>query len=185
MLKKIALFVLGSTLLCASQFVLLENGQTIWLKDDGTYEKVTLIKRDGQMVALKKDGTWEVVPEKIVIAETVVNPKSQAHYKAKTSLLAKTLVGVWKSRDGNLIYEFQEDGTLRIKEKNRWKKTTYQIDDIDEVKRNIVVNIGESERLGFLSLGGEHWILHIDEDGQLHNLTLKLKIFKDIALMKQ
>jgi hypothetical protein len=186
MLRKIGLFVLASGMLLASQFVTLENGKTILLKDDGTYEQVTLVKREGKMIALKKDGTWEAVPEDIVVAETVVNKKSKAAYRARISKLAKALIGVWESRDGALVYRFDRDGKLRIKERNRWKETTWKVDDVDEAKRNIVVNIGEGENLGFLSFGGEHWILHIDEDGRtMHNETLKLRTFKDVVLIKQ
>ena len=186
MSKKISLFLLGTACAFASQFVTLENGKTVLLKDDGTYEQVTLIKKDGKMIALKKDGTWERVPEKSVIAETVVNKKSEAAYKAAHSKLAKSLIGEWESPDGSLVYLFDKEGGLRIKEKNRWQKTTYKVEDVDEAKRNVVVNVGEEGSLGFISFGGEQWILHLDDDGKtLHNESLKLRALKDVMLIKR
>jgi len=186
MLKKMALFLMLSAMSFASQFVTLENGKTVLLKDDGTYEQVTLIKKNGKMIALKKDGTWEAVPEDVVIAETVVNEKSKAAYKAKTSKLAKMLIGTWESPDGSLVYKFEKGGKLSIKNKNKWVETTYKVDDVNEKMRNVVVNIGEEGNLGFISFGGEHWILHIDEDGKtLHNESLKLRTLKDVMLVRK
>jgi len=43
MLKKILFMLIGALTLFASEFVTLEDGRTIMLKDDGTYEEVTLI----------------------------------------------------------------------------------------------------------------------------------------------
>jgi len=186
MMKKSFLALVMVFSLFASEFVTLENGKTVLLKDDGTYEQVTLIKKDGKMIALKKDGTWETVPEDVVVAKTVVNKKSKAVYKAKTSKLAKMLIGTWESPDGSLVYKFEKGGKLSIKEKNKWIATTYKVDDVNEKMRNIVVNIGEESSLGFISFGGEHWILHIDEDGKtLHNESLKLKTLKDVVLVRK
>lgn len=186
MLKKISLTLIAAVLAFGSEFVTLENGKTVILKSDGTWEPVTLIKKDGKMIALKKDGTWEEVPEKNVVAETVVNKKSEAAYKAKTSKLAKTLIGRWESPDGSLVYEFSDNGKLRVKEKNKWTTTTYKIDDVNEEKRNVVVNVGEEGSLGFISFGGEQWVLHIDEDGNtIHNESLKLRALKDVVLHRR
>jgi len=186
MFKKSFLVLLAVTSLFASQFVTLENGKTVLLKDDGTYEQVTLVKKNGKMIALKKDGTWEAVPEDVVVAETVVNEKSKAAYKAKTSKLAKMLIGTWESLDGSLVYKFEKGGKLSIKNRNKLVETTYKVDDINEKLRNIVVNIGEEGSLGFISFGGEHWILHIDEDGKtLHNESLKLRTLKDVVLVRK
>ena len=186
MLKKISLTLFAAVLAFGSQFVTLENGKTVILKSDGTWEPVTLIKKDGKIIALKKDGTWEEVPERNVVAETVVNKKSEAAYKAKTSKLAKALIGRWESPDGSLVYQFSDDGKLRLKEGNKWRTTTYRVDDVDRAKCNIVVNVGEEGSLGFISFGGEQWILHIDEDGRtLHNESLKLRTLKDVVLHRQ
>jgi len=186
MKKSFLVLLVAASSLFASQFVTLENGKTVLLKDDGTYEQVTLIKKDGKMIALKKDGTWEAVPEDVVVAETVVNEKSKAAYKAKTSKLAKMLIGTWESSDGSLVYKFENGGKISIKNKNKWVKTTYKVDDVNEKMRNVVVNIGEEGNLGFISFGGEHWILHIDEDGRtMHNESLKLRTLKDVVLVRK
>ena len=185
MLKKSFLILMAASSLFASQFVTLENGKTVLLKDDGTYEQVTLIKKNGKMIALKKDGTWEEVSEDVVVAETVVNEKSKAAYKAKTSKLAKMLIGRWETVDGSLVYEFKDGGKLRLKNGNKWSETTYKVEDVNENMRNVVVNIGEEGSLGFISFGGEHWILHIDEDGKsIHNESLKLRTLKDVVLYR-
>jgi len=185
-MKKNFLLLLAISSLFASEFVTLENGKTVLLKDDGTYEQVTLIKKNGKMVALKKDGTWEIVPEDVVVAETIVNKKNKSTYKAKTSKLAKLLIGRWESVDGTLVYEFKDNGKLRLKNRNRWSETTYKVEDVNEKMRNVVVNIGEESSLGFISLGGEHWILHIDEDGKsIHNESLKLRTLKDVVLYRK
>jgi len=52
MMKKSFLVLLAVSSLFASQFVTLENGKTVLLEDDGTYEQVTLIKKNGKMIAL-------------------------------------------------------------------------------------------------------------------------------------
>jgi len=96
------------------------------------------------------------------------------------------LIGTWESSDGSLVYKFEKGGKLSIKNKNKWVETTYKVDDVNEKMRNVVVNIGEEGNLGFISFGGEHWILHIDEDGKtLHNESLKLRTLKDVMLVRK
>lgn len=186
MLKKVLFLASVLSFLSASNFVTLENGKTILLKDNGTYEEVTLIKKDGKMIALKKDGTWESVDEDVVVAQTVVNKKSKALYRAKNSKLAKELIGKWVSPCGKIAYTFKKDGQLIIKDGVKLKKSTYKVEDVDEKRRNIVVNVGEEGNLGFISFGGDQWILHIDEDGKtMHNESLKLRSLKDVVLIKQ
>lgn len=167
----------------ASEFVTLEDGRTIMLKDDGTYEEVTLIIKDGKQIALKKDGTWEALPHEVPVVESVGVQRQKMGPAA--SAFAKILIGRWESRDGATVYEFKPDGTMRLKRNNRWKSTTYRVDDVNESKRNIVVNIGEGSRLGFLSIGGEHRVLHIEEDGRtMHDESYKVKHLRDLVLIK-
>ncbi len=184
MFKKILLLLLFTFTAFANEFVQLPNGKTILLKDDGTYEEVTVIEKEGKVIALKKDGTWEALPESVPVVERV-GVKSDAA-NAASSELAKLLIGRWESRDGSTVYEFKSDNTMRIKRDNRWKSTTYKVDDVNEKKRNIVVNIGEGSRLGFLSIGGEHRRLHIEDDNRtMHDETYKILHFKDLVLIKE
>jgi len=182
--KKILFMLLAVITLFASEFITLEDGRTIMLKDDGTYEEVTLIIKDGKQIALKKDGTWEALPREVPIVESVGGKRSKM--SASASAFAKILIGRWESKDGATVYEFRPDGTMRIKRSNRWRSTTYSVDDVDEAKRNIVVNIGEGSRLGFLSIGGEHRTLHIEEDGKtMHDESFKVKHLRDLVLIKR
>ncbi|WP_457594496.1 hypothetical protein [Hydrogenimonas sp.] len=183
MFKYLFTVFLSASALFASEFVLLESGRTILLNDDGTYEEVTLIEKDGKQIALKKDGTWMVVPKSVPVVETVKHREKKG---AETSKLAKLLVGRWESRDGATVYDFRADGTVRIKRDNRWTTTTYRVDDVDEAKRTLIVNIGEGSRLGFLSIGGEHRRFRIEADGRrLHDETYKIRHYKDLVLIRR
>ena len=186
MRRKFFILVFLSLLSMASQFVILKNGKAVVLKDDGTYEEVILVEREGKTVALKKDGTWESVPEKDIFVETTSLKKNGVPDRDDRSDLVKELIGKWESPDASLVYIFKKDGKLSIRQNGKWRDTTYKVDDVDINMRNIVVNVGEKGRVGFLSFGGENWVLHIDEDGKtLHNDSLKLKTFKDITLFKR
>ncbi len=183
MVRYLFMLFLSLSVLFGSEFVLLESGRTILLNDDGTYEEVTLIEKDGKQIALKKDGTWMVVPEKVPVVEAVGSRRKEG---AEASELAKLLVGRWESRDGTFVYDFGADGTMRIKRDNRWRTTTYRVDDVDEGRRSLVVNIGEGSRLGFLSIGGEQRRLHIEEDGaRLHDETYRIRHYKDLVLIRR
>ncbi len=184
MLKKTLLLFLAAAAAFAVEFVTLGDGRTVMLKDDGTYEEVTLIIKDGKTIALKNDGTWIRVDEDVPVVESVGTKRAQKSFNS--SKLAKILPGRWESRDGSTVYEFGTDGTVRIKRDNRWKRLSYRIDDVDEQKRNIVVNIGENSRIGFLSIGGEQRVLHIEDDGKtMHDESYRLKHLRDLVLIKQ
>ena len=183
MRKKIVFLALLSIFAFASEFVKLEDGRVIMLKDDGRYEEVTLINKGGREIVLKGDGTWEELSQEVPVVETVgVN---SAQKRAASSKLAKSLIGRWESENGAFVYEFHPDGKMRIKSKNRWRSTTYRVDDVNEERRNIVLNVGESSRLGFLSIGGEHKTLHIEEDNRtMHDESYRIKHLRDLVLKK-
>ncbi len=184
MLKKILFIMIPLMMTFASEFVTLEDGRVIMLKDNGRYEEVTLINKNGKQIALKKDGTWEEVSQEVPVVETIGKKVSQN--RAASSELAKSLIGRWESKNGAFVYEFRPDGTMRIKRDNRWKSTTYKVDEVNEKKRNIVLNIGEGSRLGFLSIGGEHRTLHIEEDNKtMHDESYRVKHLRDLVLIKR
>ncbi len=158
----------------------LDDGSTLFLKSDGSYEIHRVVEIDGKKILLIGEGRWEPYTKKL-------KPEQKRSIKKSPSAssLAKLLVGRWESRDGSFVYEFREDGTARIKRSNRWVESGYIVEDVDKERRSVVVNIGENRRFGFLSVGGEQKVLRIDEDNKtMHDESFKLKHLRDLVLIK-
>ncbi len=150
----LSLFLLISTLL-ADTYMTLDNGKTVLLKDDGTWEEVKIVKKGDKTIALKKDGTWEeITPKSVESANLLTN---EADQKFKDTKLGKALLGKWKSEDGDEYLVFtKKRATYKKRLKNGFKTITgkWIIEKMDEKSRRVVVNIGEGARLGFLTFGG-------------------------------
>jgi len=157
------------TALFASEYITLDNGKVIMLKDDGTWQEVQVVKKGNETIAIKPDGTWEKIEAKRI--ETANKLETAADKKFKDSPLVRKLIGKWEG-DG-IAYTFTPDNaTLKIKEGNRYKTISgkWKVENVDKSKKIVTVNISEGMRLGPLSFGGEIRKLQIDGD-QLVDLT--------------
>ncbi len=182
MKKKIPLLLFASLLAFSSEYITLDNGKTVLLKDDGTWEEVTIVKKGDKNIALRKDGKWEEIkPKDIEAAQTITNETSKKYMDSK---FAKALLGEWRSRDGNIKYLFKKDKAV-FKKGSRVVEGKWSIEHIDEPKRKIIVNIGEDARLGFLSFGGVSRNLRFSPDFKtLYDESEKLEKLTDIELYK-
>ncbi len=182
MVKKVLFATLLSALLLSgADEIPLDDGSTLLLNEDGSYELRRVVEIDGRKILLKSDGRWEPYEKELKPDQKRLLKKSPA-----ASSLAKLLVGTWKSRDSKVIYEFEDDGRVRIKSSNRWRESEYVVEDVDRKRRNIVVNIGENRKFGFLSVGGEQKVFHIDEDNKtMHDESYRIKHLRDLVLIKE
>jgi hypothetical protein len=178
--------IVTAIFLYAGSYVTLDSGKTIYLKDDGTWEEVNIIKKNSKTIALKKDGTWEEVDAKDVEAANIVTNKIDE--KFKNSKLGKALLGRWESVDGSLYLTFTpQKAEFKKRVKNGFKKVAgkWRIENIDEDKRRVVVNIAEGARLGFLTFGGVIRKLRFSEDlNTLYDESEKIERLKIYKLHK-
>ena len=184
-MKKLLILIVA-IFLYAGSYVTLDNGKTIHLKDDGTWEEVNVIKKGSKTIALKKDGTWEEVsPKKVEAANIVTNNTDQ---KLKNSKLGKALLGRWVSDDGDLYLTFEPNkAVFKKRVKNGFKTVTgkWRIEKIDENSKRVKVNIGEGARLGFITFGGILRKLRFSDDlNTLYDETEKLNSLKVYKLHK-
>ncbi|WP_187647320.1 DUF3157 family protein [Nitrosophilus labii] len=182
MKKKISLLLFTSLLAFSSEYITLDNGKSVLLKDDGTWEEVTIVKKGDKNIALRKDGKWEEIkPKDIEAAQTITNETSKKYMDSK---FAKALLGEWQSNDGSVKYLFKKDKAV-FKKGSRIVEGKWSIEHIDEPKRKIIVNIGEDARLGFLSFGGVSRKLKFSPDFKtLYDESEKLESLIDTELHK-
>jgi len=180
MLKKLLFITAAFIFAYAAEYITLDNGKTVLLKDDGTWEEVTVIKKGGKNIALKKDGTWEEVAAKdIETANTLTNKKSE---KYKDSRFAKALLGEWESDDGSVKYIFRKEKAVFKKDKER-VEGKWSIEYLNEKSGKLIVNISEGARLGFISFGGVSRNLRFSPDTDtLFDESEKMEKMIDVKL---
>ncbi|WP_200762701.1 DUF3157 family protein [Nitrosophilus alvini] len=180
MLKKLSFIMAAFMFAYAAEYITLENGKTVLLKDDGTWEEVTVIKKGNKTIALKKDGTWEEVAAKdIETANTLTNKTSE---KYKDSRFAKALLGEWESDDGSVKYIFDKDKAIFKRDKET-VEGKWSVEYLDEKSGKVIVNIGEGARLGFISFGGISRNLRFSPDmNTLYDESEKMEKMVDVKL---
>ena len=172
-MRKFLLFAIAP-LLFAGEYITLENGKVIELKDDGTWQEVQVIKKDGRTIAIKPDGTWEPVEPKRV-ESAITEKKSDDKKRLKSDPLVQILLGRWKGE--GIEYRFEPDvAMVRIREgkTHRVSEGKWVAEKIDPQKRLVVVNIGSAMRLGSVSFGGEVRRLRIMDSDTLVDETDKI-----------
>ena len=165
--------LLSIALLCslfAGEYITLDNGKVIYLKDDGTWQEVQVVKKGNQTLAIKPDGTWEKVEAKKIEAANKL--ETAADKKFKDDPLVQKLLGKWSGE--GISYEFTADkATLKLKEGHTIKTISGKW-IVENVKDGVVtVNIGEGARLGFLTFGGDIRKLRIVDDNTIEDITDK------------
>lgn len=155
MLKK-ALFISSvASALIAGQYAVLKDGTTIILNENGTWEPVKLID--------VKTPTSNGIHSSNI--GTLIQQSEKASVMANEPL-ARMLAGKWESRDGNTMYDFKKDGSVEYILDGKKSTNKYSIESIDNEDRVVTINIGETERVGKVSLGGMFRKIQISKDGQ-------------------
>ncbi|MEF3192392.1 MAG: hypothetical protein K6347_07620 [Campylobacterales bacterium] len=169
-MRFVGLFVAAGLCAWAGQYATLKDGRTIILHDNGTWEEVA--PRDLPTLAPLKPTPDAMQEKKIKIAQE--NP------------LSKLVVGRWLSHDGSISYDFRSDGIVRYTRDGEVKEERYFVENIDEKKRIVRVNIGENSRSGTVSWGGFFLDLKFSEDGnRADDLTTSLKLMTSVVLQRQ
>jgi hypothetical protein len=150
MLKKALFISLAASALVAGQYATLKDGKTIILHDNGTWEEVTVVKSSNDQVAVMAAKDLAGAPKAVSIEEP----------------LARMLVGEWKSRDGELYYNFRNDGTVTYTIEGSTKTEGYTVQFIDSKDNTISVSIGDSSRYGKVVFGGLLRKFKISKDGK-------------------
>lgn len=150
MLKKALFISLATSALMAGQFATLKDGRTIILHENGTWEEVQVVQSSNAQVAAMAAKDIAGSPKAISVEEP----------------LARMLVGEWKSRDGELYYNFRNDGTVSYKIDGASKTENYTIQFIDSKDNTISVSIGDSSRYGKVIFGGLLRKFEIAKDGK-------------------
>ncbi len=167
-------FLFGMVLLLfAGEYITLDDGKVILLKPDGTWQEVKVVKKGSETIAIKPDGTWEKIDAKKVEAANKLETGIDKKYKDEP--LVKILMGKWRG-DG-IYYEFTpnhafmklKDGHSRRTIEGKWI-----IEKLDKAKKEVVVNIGEGARLGFLTFGGDIRKFKIINDHTIQDITSQL-----------
>lgn len=188
-MKKIFLLFFISILAFAGEYITLDNGKTVLLKKDGTWEEVTIVKKGDKTIALKKDGTWEDVTKKDIEAAHNINNHSNSNLsnqdsKYMNTKYAKALLGKWESNDGSIEYVFKKDNAV-FKKNGKVYEGKWSIKHLDEKNNTLIVSIGEGASLGFLSFGGVSRNLRFSNDfNTLYDESEKLEKMVDIPLHK-
>ncbi len=169
-MKKMIFSIVLLYSLFAGEYITLDSGKVIYLKDDGTWQEVQVVKKNGQTIAIKPDGTWEEVEAKKIEAANKLETAVDKKYKDEP--LVQSLLGKW--RGSGISYEFApEKATIKIKSGHTSKTITGKW-IVERIKDNIVtVNIGEGARLGFLTFGGDIRKLRIVDDNTIEDITDK------------
>ena len=150
MLKK-ALFISSiAASLMAAQYATLKDGRTIIMHENGTWEEVTAVQSSNGQVAAMVAKDLAGAPKAISVEEP----------------LARMLTGEWKSRDGELYYNFRNDGTVTYTIDGMSKTENYTIQFIDSKDNTISVSIGDSSRYGKVVFGGMLRKFEIAKDGK-------------------
>lgn len=150
MLKK-ALFISSiAASLMAAQYATLKDGRTIIMHENGTWEEVTAVQSSNGQVAAMAAKDLAGAPKAISVEEP----------------LARMLTGEWKSRDGELYYNFRNDGTVTYTIDGVSKTENYSIQFIDSKDNTMSVSIGDSSRYGKVVFGGLLRKFEIGKDGK-------------------
>ncbi len=150
MLKK-ALFISSiAASLMAAQYATLKDGRTIIMHENGTWEEVTAVQSSNGQVAAMAAKDLAGAPKAISVEEP----------------LARMLTGEWKSRDGELYYNFRNDGTVTYTIDGVSKTENYTIQFIDSKDNTMSVSIGDSSRYGKVVFGGMLRKFEIAKDGK-------------------
>ncbi len=150
MLKK-ALFISSiAASLMAAQYATLKDGRTIIMHDNGTWEEVTAVQSTNGQVAAMAAKDLAGAPKAISVEEP----------------LARMLTGEWKSRDGELYYNFRNDGSVTYTIDGVSKTENYTIQFIDSKDNTLSVSIGDSSRYGKVVFGGLLRKFEIAKDGK-------------------
>lgn len=150
MLKKALLFSLVASALMAGRYATLKDGRTIILHDNGTWEEVTTVQSSNGQVAAMAARDLAGAPKTISVEKP----------------LARMLVGEWKSSDGELYYNFRNDGTVSYKIDGIEKTERYTIQFIDAKDNTMSVSIGDASRYGKVVFGGLLRKFEIAKDGK-------------------
>ena len=184
-MKKLLLVAL-SAFAFARTYMTLDNGKTILLNDDGTWQEVKIIKKDGKMIALKKDGTWEEVSPKSVESANLLDNSVDKRYKDEP--LVRVLLGRWASDDGSEYLTFTKDRAIfKLRQKNGFKTISgkWLVEKVDKDKKIVTVNIGEGARLGFLTFGGVIRKFKIIDSNTIQDITDQIETMKVYTLHKR
>ncbi len=170
MLKKVLTIGWLAVVAMAGEYLQLANGKTVLLKEDGTYEEVTIVQKGDQTIALKKDGTYEVVKHleraKPVATPPATTDRAHAPQPSVDPLAreyARKLQGHWESLDGKLSYDFEGDRVIMQEGKKR-RSDRFTIEKIDPNDREFLLNIGEGEKIGIFSFGGTYRKMRFSPD---------------------
>ncbi len=149
MLKKALFISLAASALVAGQFATLKDGRTIIMHDNGTWEEVQAVKSGNDQVAAM--AARDIAGTKAVSVEEP---------------LARMIVGEWKSSDGELYYNFRNDGTVSYTIDGTSKTESYTIQFIDSKDNTISVSIGDASRYGKVVFGGLLRKFEVAKDGK-------------------
>jgi hypothetical protein len=149
MLKKALFISLAASALMAGQFATLKDGRTIIMHDNGTWEEVQAVKSGNDQVAAM--AARDIAGTKAISVEEP---------------LARMIVGEWKSSDGELYYNFRNDGTVSYTIDGTSKTEAYTIQFIDSKDNTISVSIGDANRYGKVVFGGLLRKFEIAKDGK-------------------
>jgi len=186
-MKKLLFFIFIAISSFASEYITLDSGKTVLLKDDGTWEDVTIVKKGSKTIALKKDGTWEDVTSKNIQPAHNINTNANINTntnKYMNTKYAKALLGKWQSEDGNIEYIFRDKKAV-FKKDGKVYEGKWSIKSIDKKNNSLIVSIGEGASLGFLSFGGVSRNLRFSNDfNTLYDDSEKLEKLVDVKLHK-
>ena len=147
-MKKMLIFLSLSIALSAGQYARLKDGTIVILKDDGTWEKVETIPLPNKPKSDAKASTSKSSSNK-----ANQNSATEKSDPLKHTYLQK-LQGVWRSGDGSLRYIVRGNDITIVEERKR-RKRSFTIQRVTPKKKEILLNIGEVDRAGAFSLGGE------------------------------
>lgn len=150
MLRKALLISSITASLMAAQYATLKDGRTIIMHDNGTWEEVTVVQSSSGQVAAMAARDLAGAPKAVSVEEP----------------LARMLVGEWKSRDGDLYYNFKNDGMVTYTLNGETKTEHYTIQFIDSKDNTISVSIGDASRYGKVVFGGVLRKFEIAKDGK-------------------
>ena len=181
-MKKL-IFPLIATFVFAGEYITLDDGKVIYLKDDGTWQEVQVVKKGGKTIALRPDGTWEEIePTKFEAAQAV---ETATDKKFKDDPLVKKLLGRWEGE--GIVYEFAPDtAVLRLREGKAVKvyEGKWVVESLDPKSGRITIRIGTALKVGPLAFGGTMRKLRlagdtlVDESEKVEGRVYKLRKVK-------
>lgn len=164
----------------AGSYATLKNGKTIILHENGTWEEVSVAAPSAPTVTpaiqpvLTQPSPAVLAPAVVTVAPTLASEP-----------LARQLVGVWKSSDQALAYEFRNDGSVTYTIDGASSTQPYNIKMLDTNDGAVTVTIGDAGTYGKITFGGLQRKFIIAKDGKtMTDITDEMTTFVTVKLKK-